>query len=32
MAQHGASGTDEQFRSIVNYLTDNFGRNPEPKE
>ena len=26
MAQHGASATDEQFQSIVDYLTGNFGR------
>ena len=26
MAQHGASATDEQFQSIVDYLTENFGR------
>ncbi len=26
MAQHGASATDEQFHSIVDYLTENFGR------
>jgi glucose dehydrogenase len=32
MAQHGASATDEQFNKIVDYLTNNFGRNPDPKE
>jgi mono/diheme cytochrome c family protein len=32
MAQHGASATDEQFNQIVDYLTNNFGRNPDPKE
>jgi competence protein ComEA len=32
MAQHGASATDEQFNEIVNYLTNNFGRTPDPKE
>jgi hypothetical protein len=32
MAQHGASATDEQFNEIVDYLTNNFGRNPDPKE
>jgi glucose dehydrogenase len=26
MAQHGASATDDQFRSIVDYLTENFGQ------
>jgi hypothetical protein len=32
MAQHGASATDDQFNEIVNYLTNNFGRTPDPKE
>jgi glucose dehydrogenase len=32
MAQHGASATDEQFNEIVDYLTNNFGRTPDPKE
>jgi quinoprotein glucose dehydrogenase len=32
MAQHGASATDEQFNEIVDYLTNNFGRAPDPKE
>jgi glucose dehydrogenase len=32
MAQRGASATDDQFHSIVDYLTENFGRNPDPKE
>jgi glucose dehydrogenase len=32
MAQHGASATDQQFNEIVNYLTNNFGRTPDPKE
>ena len=32
MAQHGASATDEQFQQIVDYLTDRFGRSPDPKE
>ena len=32
MAQHGASATDDQFHTIVDYLTNNFGRNSDPKE
>jgi glucose dehydrogenase len=32
MAQHGASATDDDFHSIVDYLTHNFGRDPDPKE
>ena len=32
MAQRGASATDEQFNEIVDYLTNNFGRTPDPKE
>jgi mono/diheme cytochrome c family protein len=30
MAQHGASATDEQFNTIVDYLTNNFGHDPKP--
>jgi quinoprotein glucose dehydrogenase len=32
MAQHGASATDDQFQQIVDYLTNRFGRTPDPKE
>jgi competence protein ComEA len=30
MAEHGASATDEQFNTIVNYLTNNFGPDLKP--
>jgi hypothetical protein len=32
MAQRGASATDDQFQQIVDYLTNRFGRTPDPKE
>jgi hypothetical protein len=32
MARRGASATDDQFQQIVDYLTNNFGRSPDPKE
>jgi quinoprotein glucose dehydrogenase len=32
MAQHGASATDDQFNEILDYLANNFGRTPDPKE
>jgi glucose dehydrogenase len=31
MAQHGASASDQQFDTIVDYLTKNFGSDPAPK-